>query len=486
MKPSEAIKFKRPLRAHQIEDLDRFAPEKEMALFWEMGTGKTTSAIAWLRTKYNIEKDVSKTLIVSPVATLQNWVEEFKINAPEKVAAECFVPYMKTKRVKYTLMQRCAAIVSTDKKIIILNPESLDSKDVVNALCKWAPKNLILDEAHRMKGHKTTRLAALLKISDRVENRAILTGTPILNSYLDLWAQYRILDRGETFGQNFFVFRARYFYDKNVSFAGKAQYYPDWQPKPGIAQEISQLLARKASRRMSKDCLDLPPLNFEKRVVEMGAEQAKAYFQMENEMVALVGRGECAATNALSRVTRMLQILAGYLPLEYDDAPETVDKYFEKNPKLEELRILLEELCHENKVIIWSQYRATYPMIRSLLKKLGLQWVEIIGGTVDRQGAIERFRDDESCRVVLANPQAGGVGIGLQAAAYAIYYSRGYSLGDRLQSLKRNHRGGSEIHDKITIIDLVTRDTLDVDVLDALLRKENFSENVLARIQSRC
>jgi len=83
--------------------------------------------------------------------------------------------------------------------------------------------------------------------------------------------------------------------------------------------------------------------------------------------------------------------------------------------------------------------------------------------------------------VIIANPAAGGVGISLIQASYAIYYSKGFSLEADLQSEARNHRGGSEMHEKITRIDLVARGTIDEVVNEALKSKLNVAEQILEK-----
>jgi SNF2 family DNA or RNA helicase len=102
----------------------------------------------------------------------------------------------------------------------------------------------------------------------------------------------------------------------------------------------------------------------------------------------------------------------------------------------------------------------------------------------DPQANIKLFQNDPKCRVMIANEQAGGAGVNLTAASYSIYYSRTYSFLNRSQSESRNHRSGSEIHSKITIIDLIIKGTIEEVVFQALARKENFSDNVLERIRA--
>lgn len=480
--PSESLIFGRPLRDHQKKALDRFAFEKEMALFWEMGTGKTMSAIAWLRAKYNAAACVTSTMIISPVATLYNWEEEFKLAAPEKVSAEILVPYMRTKRTKYTMKERAELITKSGKKIVILNPDALDDAVIVKAFKAFNPSNVVIDEAHRFKAHNSKRLKKLLTITDYAENRAILTGTPILNSYLDLWAPFRILDKGATLTANYTGFRETYFIDKNAGFKGKRHYFPLWQPKPAIDAALTAKIAAKSSRITKEECLDLPDLEFQKVVIDLSPEQRRAYDTMEAELISQVREGICSATNAVSKVTRLLQIASGHLPVETDEMQKEV-VHFKDNPRLSVLNDLLEELTPHHKVIVWATFAESYPKIREILNALNCNHAELVGGTTNRQEEIEKFRDNATCRVMLSNPQAGGVGVGMQAASYSIYHSRKHSLGDRLQSLSRNHRGGSEIHPKITAIDLVARETIDEAVLDCLIKKEDFSDSILDRLQ---
>jgi SNF2 family DNA or RNA helicase len=80
---------------------------------------------------------------------------------------------------------------------------------------------------------------------------------------------------------------------------------------------------------------------------------------------------------------------------------------------------------------------------------------------------------------MIANQAAGGIGVNMVAASYSIYYSKNFSYGDDAQSESRNHRGGSERHEKITRIDLVCPQTIDELVNEALKAKKNIGELIL-------
>jgi SNF2 family DNA or RNA helicase len=115
-----------------------------------------------------------------------------------------------------------------------------------------------------------------------------------------------------------------------------------------------------------------------------------------------------------------------------------------------------------------------------------IEYVELTGDTreEDRGRNVDTFQNSPTCRVLLGNPQSGGIGVNLTASDISIYYSRNFSLEAELQSQARNHRGGSEIHKKITRIDLVTPGTIDELVMQSLEAKEEIGEKLITQIKA--
>jgi SNF2 family DNA or RNA helicase len=107
--------------------------------------------------------------------------------------------------------------------------------------------------------------------------------------------------------------------------------------------------------------------------------------------------------------------------------------------------------------------------------------VEAHGDVSDKEKmeSVSKFNNNSDYRVFIGHPISLGVGINLVAASYCIYYSRNFSLEADIQSEARNYRGGSEIHDKITRIDIIAKDTLDELILQALENKMKISEELL-------
>jgi SNF2 family DNA or RNA helicase len=153
----------------------------------------------------------------------------------------------------------------------------------------------------------------------------------------------------------------------------------------------------------------------------------------------------------------------------------------EDNPRMDALSDLLEDRSPSEKIIIWACFQENYAQIAKVCRKLGLEYVELHGGIAskERQSNIDRFQIDPACRVMIANAGAGGVGINLTASSCMIFYSRNFNLEHDLQAEARNHRGGSEIHDKITGIDLVAENTIDQVILEALAKKLDLSTKIM-------
>jgi SNF2 family DNA or RNA helicase len=454
---------------HQEEIIEKALKHDSYAIFAEMGVGKTCISIQILRRRYTEKKRLMRTLVLAPPVVVPSWGREFL--AFSKVGHRAHQIRGSGKERVELLKQH-----ADEDCILITNFESLLMPGVFQALKKWKPEILVVDESHKLKSVNAKRTKLAIEISDLARYKLILTGTPILNSAMDIWSQFRILDGGDTFDLNFYAFRAKYFYDKNAGMPSQ-KHFPDWKPRPGIDAEFNRMIYRKATRVLKSECLDLPPLVRQRIEVELSPEQARMYKDMRDDFVAYLGDKACVATIALTKGLRLQQIISGF----WIDEDEEQAHAFSKNPRLEALKELLGSIASTAKVIVWASFRHNYADLSRVGTELGLPTVSLFGGMTDkaRQEGIDSFQTDDKVRVMIANPAAGGVGVTLTAASYMIYYSRSFSLEHDLQSEARCHRGGSEIHDKITRIDIVAPETIDEVILGALERKENLASSIL-------
>ncbi len=464
---------------HQEEAVKNGLAHQDWALFMDMGTGKTRTIVEILRRRYAVEGRIKKTLIFAPPVVCENWKHEFgmfsKIN-PREIVVLSGSQHRRVSRLIEELGE-----VPTRNKIVVTNYEATQMKDLYALFTAWRPEILVCDEAQRLKNPESRRAKAVARLADAALNNYILTGTPILNSPMDLFMQFRVLDRGDTFGKNFFGFRHQYFHDENAKWKGKQNYFPKWGISPTGYEELQQKVSAKATRVRKSDCLDLPPfIRMPAIAVSLSAEQHRLYKDMRDDYIAFIEAKSgdpraVVAQLAVTKALRLQQIVSGFAK------DETGAVHRLACPRLDALSDLLVDLTPQHKVIVWCVFRENYAMIGELCDKLGIGYKLLTGdqSAKEKNENMDDFRQDNAIRVLVANQSAGGVGVNLVEASYSIYYSKGFKLEDDLQSEARNYRGGSEIHEKVTRIDLCANGTIDELVNKALEDKQQISDRIL-------
>lgn len=507
---------------HQAEARERAKDLPFFGLFFEPGTGKSKTAIDMLRDKFNQHKRFLRTFVFAPPVTLKNWRNEFLMHSkidPKKIyvlqgaGKKRFTDFCKlawdNAEVRDGKLVRGAA----KEGIFITNYESLLMEDLYDAFFKWRADCFVFDESHYLKSPKAGRSEKAQRLANPLDAetksirapifRSILTGTPILNSAMDLFQQFYVLDGGRTFTGNFYRFRGLYFANRNANIPKRAGVFiPEkWELKTkeqdgfDAANEFNRLLYRHAMHAAKSECLDLPPLVSTYRRVAMTPDQARMYKEMKRDFVTYVQSNKLeafegdepppeavVATMAVTKLIRLMQIASSYYKTD-----RGVEKTIEDTPKAKALRDLLVEISPHHKVLIWTTWRETYAQIRRVCDELGLRYVEVHGdiSAVRKQENVASFEADPGLRVLIGHPGSGGIGVNLVSASYSIYYSLGHSLGHYIQSRDRNHRGGSEKHDKITHIHLVCENTVDETIREALVNKQALSDKILLEIASR-
>jgi SNF2 family DNA or RNA helicase len=497
---------------HQLTAIQRAERLPWYALFFEMGAGKTMTAINILRAKMNAEKRVFRTIVFAPPIVLPNWREEFLRHSNISPDLITILNQGGEKRLK--LFQENAYKDGLPvPHFFITNYESLTMGGRVEkqgarstyipgplfrAMLEWAPEAVVPDECHRVKSYSAQRSKNLEKLTNPKgaprPTVLLLSGSPVLNSPMDLFQQFKIMDGGKNFGHNFFVFRGRYFEDKNAGMlknkATAQRYFPKWAIKTGAEEEISKIVSQNGMRVTKLECMDLPDETLTTIKVGMAPQQAKNYKEMKNDLIAFLGSNVATAQLAIVKALRLMQITSGFLSLDGDGSeqdPENV--VYQKTPKEEALRELLEELTPGSKVLVWAVWRENYKTIRKICEDLGVGYVEVHGGISrsKQSEAVEKFNNDSSVRVWIGHPGSGGIGVNLvgkpgtpDRCAYSIYYSRTFSLEQWLQSRARNHRGGQT--EKVTHYDLVCEQTIDEAVQVKLANKLDMSNNILTNL----
>ncbi|KKK74210.1 hypothetical protein LCGC14_2886050, partial [marine sediment metagenome] len=329
-------------------------------------------------------------------------------------------------------------------------------RDKLGELLRWLRDRrflLVLDESSFIKNRTAAQTKACQRLREQAARVVLLNGTPIANSPLDLWAQFRLLDPATLPFRNFYHFRARY-----AVMGG-------WQGKVPISwqnlDELQRRLAPYVLRREKRDCLDLPPKLYTTLEVPLAPSSWKIYKDMRDEMVAWLDETPVLAAQAIVKILRLAQITSGFLGgLKAGEEDEEVALPPREigREKLNALIDWLNELFatsneRDLRVLIWCRFRAELQRAADHIDRLrggGITEIIMGGQTVKRRAEVVRWfqgppeTSGQTTRVLVAQPQAGGFGLNLAACHRVVYLSNDFNLLTRLQSEDRVHRPGQE------------------------------------------
>lgn len=428
-----------PPYAHQRAGLEFLVRLGSGALLWEMGLGKTKTAIdyaEWLK--------AARVLVICPNTVKRNWGDEIQKHAGHQDFA---VPYG-------SLPQRAKQFGV--RRYTIVNCELLSYATSAKALQAIDWDLVIVDESTRFKTPGASRTKALHKL--RAKHRVILTGTPITGKPEDAWAQMHFVDPGNLGSWWAFVDR----YLQRNPWTRQIEGL-----RPGMEQDLANRIGARSYRIRKDEVLDLPPKVYEDRLVEMTPDQRGYYEAMKNDLRVLVEGREVEAWNILTQLLRLTQITSGMV-----GSSDTRYTWLDPSAKLAELDDLLDDLGRDEPVVIFGLFHQELEALRDRYAP-GLPI--IYGPTHERvrHETISAFQKGSITRLIVQQ-NTGGIGINLTAAKTAIYYSRGWSLEDWLQSQDRLHRIGQT--GTVTIVTLTAKDTIDEKITKALGQKQNIAD----------
>jgi len=465
-------KFKTKPYKHQMTALEKSWNKENFAYFMEMGTGKTKVLIDNLAMLYDKGK-VDAALIIAPKGVVKTWYEqELPTHLPNHIQNVTVLwqsNITKTQKEKLdTLFEN-----SGDLHIIIMNVEAFSTEKGFKFAESFLNSHrclMAVDESTTIKTPTAKRTKSIIHLGRSARYRRILTGSPITKNPLDLYSQCEFLDPYLLDFASYYSFRNRYAEMKTMHIRGRSIQVVSEFKNLG---ELSDTVKTFSERILKEDCLDLPPKIFMKRYVALTPDQKKIYGQMKQHALAILNGKVTTTMTVLTQLMRLHQITCGHFTAD-DGTTQAVE-----SNRLNELMNVLDET--EGKAIIWANYQLSVgEIIQRIIKEYGEEsYVHYYGLTSqeERQDNIRKFQNDPKCRFLIGTPQTGGYGITLTQANTVIYYSNSYDLEKRLQSEDRAHRIGQK--EKVTYVDLISEDTVDEKIVEALRNKINIASEVL-------
>lgn len=433
-------------------------------LLFEMGCGKTLTAIAIAGCLYKKGK-IQKVLVVCPSSIVSVWQKDIE----QFAAFDYSIAALQGKKAdRINALKDLTENTQTDPSLAfaLINYESVHREGIYTALEEFGADMIICDESQRIKSHNASQSKAMHKLGDNTQYKLILSGTPLQNSAIDIYSQYRFLDPS-IFGKNFYAFKARY----TVSGGFQGKQIVGYRDIDDLIKKAHSI----AYRVTKNECLDLPEQIFTNREIPLEPNAEKMYLRLKNDSLAELDSGETiTAQTVLTKILRLQQFTGGFI---VDDEGQTTQV---SSAKLDALSEILDDYIPSGgKAVIFARFTEELKAIKKLLADKGLQFGFIDGSVkLENRGAIvDTFQNDPECKVFLGQLQTVSTGLTLTTSNLMIFYSVSFSYADYSQACARIHRISQK--KKCTYINIVCKGTIDEKVLKALKKKENIAHNIL-------
>lgn len=417
---------------HQIKALNYLYQRDVAALYTDMGTGKTKVMIDLI-----INRKFRRVLITCTSKGCDVWEREFKKHSdlqPEIVLNLSGVPTPKKVSTLKSPFYKQILNNKMNTLIIICNYESVWREPFASLLLtkRLGIDCVICDESHRIKSPSSKCSKFLTKIGKRVPYRYLVTGTPLAENPIDIYAQYRFLDP-KIFGTRLSDFQDKY---ENLDVARTMQVGYRVLDSKHPYKNLNELQEKMFSCAFkAESSLKLPAQRNICITFKISAQAEKAYKELTKEGVLEYDEGTIEVENVLNLSQRQQQIVSGFIPVMSDyNEVNFVDIDKSRTEALEEL---LQGLSKEEPVVVFARFKRDLKNIKSVCQKLHRGYSEL-SGNLDTEADWQEGKT----QILGVQYTSGSESVDFTKARYCIYYSYTTSLAQYLQSKKRIHRPG--------------------------------------------
>ena len=444
---------------NQQEAFEYAIKHKNCMLDMDMGTGKTRVAIDVVFARENCYR----VLVVCPKAVIGVWRENLEKFAPNK-EWQCWDKQKGSVKSKAEDLKKWLKTPAS-RQFIVINYDSVWRKEMGDLILKSGIQMVILDESHRAKaaGSKVSKFLAVL--GKRVKYKMCLSGTPMANSPLDVYGQYRFLDP-TIFGTNHYLFLQEY----AILGGPDRRFIVGFKNQKKLSAKFNSI-AYHCKMADIKDKIKLPDTLPEvKRAVDLPARDMRTMKELNREFVAECGSGHVIVSNVLVKLIRLQQITSGFCQTQESvlSNPEIQEL---NTAKADELFEVLSDLSPLASVVVFCIFRHDLQIIKEVARKAKREAFEVSGS----ENTLEEWKKSEG-GVIAVQVQAGSEGIDMTKANHAIYYSIPHSLAQYNQSKARLYRPGQTR--PVSFIHLVARKTIDESLYKSLMKKEDIIESI--------
>lgn len=422
------------------------------AIFLEMGLGKSVITLTAILDLCLDSFEVGKVLVIAPLRVARDtWPAE--INKWEHLKDLDFAVAIGTEKERLSALK-------TPASVYLINRENVDWLINKSGL-PFDYDMVVIDELSSFKSHTAKRFKSLLKVRPKIKRIVGLTGTPSSNGLMDLWAEFRILDMGKRLGRYISHYRSAFFQpdkrNQHMIFS--------YKPLFGAEKEIYELISDITISMKSVDFLKMPKCLINEVPVSLSVNEHLIYDGFRKEMVIELANEEIDAVNAAVLSSKLLQMSNGAV---YDEDKKV---HFIHNRKLDALEDLIEG-ANGKPVLIAYWYKHDLERIKERFT------VREIKTSKD----IKEWNHGE-IPVAVIHPASAGHGLNLQSGGSTIiWFSLTWSLELYQQTNARLWRQGQ--NETVVIHHIITKGTIDEDVMKALKRKEKTQEDLIDAVKA--
>lgn len=398
-----------------------------------MGLGKTYQATAWIA----IHPEIRPVLIICPATLKYQWQEELKKHAD--LTSEVL-----SGRKSYPPMEN----------IIIINYDIISYwKDF---FMKNIPALIVMDECHYCKSSKALRTKACRSISRKTKHILPMSGTPIINRPAELFPILNMINPKQF--NSFWEFAFQYC-DPKTGYGG----HWDFSGASNL-EELHEIVSEIMIRRTKSEVMEeLPPK--QRTTVPVDISNRKTYNKARNDFISWVEEN-MSTQKAMRALKAVALVRLGTL------------KRIAAEGKIKAIKEWIQNWMEDTgeKLVVFAIHKSVVGKLKEAFPE-----AKIIDGSTamkKRKASVDKFQNNDNCRLIIGNIQAMGVGLTLTASSTVLFAEIGWTPGEHNQAEDRVLRIGQEA-DSVNIYYIVGKDTIEEDILEVIEKKRDICSQVL-------
>ena len=423
------------------------------AVLLEMGLGKSVITLTAIYELMLNRFEVGKVLVIAPLRVARDtWPAEIEKWDHLKGLTYSVVIGTESDR-KAALRQKA--------NLYLINRENVDWL-ITKSGYPFDYDMVVIDELSSFKSASAKRFKSLLKVRPKIKRIVGLTGTPSSNGLMDLWAEFRLLDMGERLGRFITHYRNNFF----VPDKRNQQMVFSYKPRAGAEDAIYRLISDITISMKSADYLKMPKCLYNEVEVKLSDKECAVYDELRHEMVVALGDEEIDASNAAALSGKLLQMANGAI---YNDDREVFHIHDRKLDALEDLI----EGANGKPVLVAYWFNHDLDRIKKRFKVREIKTSKDI-----------RDWNNGDIPIAVIHPASAGHGLNLQSGGSTlIWFGLTWSLELYQQTNARLWRQGQK--ETVVIHHIITKDTVDEDVMKALRLKEKTQTDLIDAVKAR-